>query len=198
MAFDKKTWANNQAGGTPLDASGLNDLEDRIESGIDELDVDLASHKAERASDDVHGLIDLVDNSECARFKISSNQSISSGGAYVRVYLNQVVTNATFATIENGYVKFLKKGLYYLTFQGVFETSSGSGFRQCVIGNAGNVLAFTRYRAAPNVAHAQQVNLTRRFDENELLEINVAMDYTGALNLLANDTFVTISRVGDL
>jgi|LSQX01.2.fsa_nt_gb hypothetical protein len=36
MAFDKKTWANNQAGGTPLDASGLNDLEDRIESGIDE------------------------------------------------------------------------------------------------------------------------------------------------------------------
>ncbi len=36
MAFDKKTWANNQGGGTPLDASGLNDLEDRIESGIDE------------------------------------------------------------------------------------------------------------------------------------------------------------------
>lgn len=31
MAFDKKTWANNQAGGTPLDASGLNDLESRID-----------------------------------------------------------------------------------------------------------------------------------------------------------------------
>ncbi len=34
MAFDKKTWANNQAGGTPLDASGLNDLESRIADGI--------------------------------------------------------------------------------------------------------------------------------------------------------------------
>ncbi len=50
MAFDKKTWANNQGGGTPLDASGLNDLESRITDSIDELDVDLASHKAESAS----------------------------------------------------------------------------------------------------------------------------------------------------
>ena len=31
MAFDKKTWANSKAGGTPLNASGLNDLEQRIE-----------------------------------------------------------------------------------------------------------------------------------------------------------------------
>ena len=38
MAFDKKTWANNQGGGTPLDASGLNDLESRIADSIDELD----------------------------------------------------------------------------------------------------------------------------------------------------------------
>ena len=39
MAFDKKTWANNQGGGTPLDASGLNDLESRIADSIDELDI---------------------------------------------------------------------------------------------------------------------------------------------------------------
>lgn len=42
MAFDKKTWANNQAGGTPLDASGLNDLESRIADSIDELDQSVA------------------------------------------------------------------------------------------------------------------------------------------------------------
>ena len=39
MAFDKKTWANNQAGGTPLDASGLNDLESRIEDEFGYMDL---------------------------------------------------------------------------------------------------------------------------------------------------------------